>query len=161
MSDHLNALLQAAKARNWDRYHRLQEATQEEINAEDERLQYQVFIPGRLATEAERAECKQAVQFAAYCESRGMAAKIGYAVAVGPAHAKKSSKVLEQVFTKQSYSERLWVDAQYGSQMRVTATWTWNGVGEKKYKPEGVVLKAEGIGRVDMTVTEFKKMGGK
>jgi predicted DNA-binding helix-hairpin-helix protein len=110
----------------------------------------QILVAGRIATEMETTT--SAKQFAAYCVQRGMQAKIGYAESMVPSRSKSAGSKRQA---------RVWVDAQHGTQLRVTATWVCRNADAAKraYTSEGVVLKSHGLGRLDLSITEFKQMG--
>lgn len=108
----------------------------------------------------------------AHCESKGMVAKVGHSISVKPANRKGKGKN-EEMVCKGAYCEAYYVEAVYPKQLRVRATWEWNGTSRTKkgaptYSVKGVQMKTFARGQdgkhvmqvIDLTVTEFKKLTG-
>lgn len=156
---------------DWHEYFVNMRKERQAINAEAEakskRHESVIIVPGREATDAE--VIKPAQQIMTYCESRGMAVRCGYAVAVAAAN-----RMHGEINCEGSYVEAVYVEAVYPKQLRMRATWEWNGTsrtpkGAKSYTSKGVKVKMFAreketgklvLQTIDMTVTEFKKLTG-
>jgi hypothetical protein len=155
---------------DWHEYFVSRRIERQAINAEAEakskRHESVIIVPGREATPEEIIT--PARQLIKHCESRGMVVKCGYAVAVAAAN-----RMHDEINCEGSYVEAVYVEAVYPKQLRMRATWEWNGTsrtpkGAKSYSSKGVQMKTFARGEdgkrvmqvIDLTVTEFKKLTG-